>query len=89
MKRRSFFKGLAAVVAAVALAPEIAFNAPLHHNWKLTPFWLEESRISFCHTELYKRWLAHTHNLISAENHISDADRQTFAQKFFWGNTCP
>lgn len=64
MKRRSFFKSLATLVATVALAPELAFNRPLKpelpNEWAAVPFWHQETRLSYCYTDLYKRYLQET-----------------------------
>jgi hypothetical protein len=53
MRRRSFFKGLFAVVAAVALAPEIAFGAGIKEEVQARVFWYQETRTSFCYTKEY------------------------------------
>lgn len=62
MKRRSFFKSIAAVVAAVALAPEIAFNVRIKEkfdNWKQIPgFWTQSSRAYYCYSDTYKKFIA-------------------------------
>ncbi len=58
--RRSFFKRVVAVVAVVAMAPEIAFNrrlqlvgAPLE---QLTPFWTQTSRWARAQSQAYLDW---------------------------------
>lgn len=61
--RRSFFRRIGAIVAAVALAPEIAFRVKLPKvspepvNWKDVPFWYQETRTSFCYSDEYKRFM--------------------------------
>lgn len=37
--RRSFFRRFAGVIAAVALAPEIAFNISLKQSWENIAIW--------------------------------------------------
>lgn len=57
--KRSFFKRLAAVVAAVALAPEIAFAQKFTFK---TPdiesigYWVETSKWEFYESESYRQW---------------------------------
>ena len=58
--RRSFFKRAAAVVAALALAPEIAFGRRLElaavTDWKKVPFWIETSRVTTVRSASYLAW---------------------------------
>lgn len=59
VKRRSFFSRCAALVAAVALAPEIAFSRKLDlpDAAKLAPFWTESTILSRCYSDAYLRFL--------------------------------
>lgn len=65
MKRRSFFSRIAGFVAAVAIAPEIAFRAKLplpgaeHLELKSVAvgFWTQETRYSSCVDEQYEKML--------------------------------
>lgn len=60
--RRSFFRRFAGVIAAVAMAPEIAFAAKLDLPWKpkLDPntfnCWIETSRYVYIQSETYRQW---------------------------------
>ena len=57
--RRSFFSRVAAVIAIVALAPEIAFGRKLDFadmpvvDWKSLAFWTENESLSEFYTERY------------------------------------
>lgn len=58
MKRRSFFKSLMGAVAAVAIAPEIAFRRKLtlpavEAPVFMTTYWMETTRHSACYTDEY------------------------------------
>lgn len=58
--RRSFFKRAVAIVAIVALAPEIAFRAklslPKTQDFENIPYWMETSRIQHVYDDKYLKW---------------------------------
>lgn len=58
--RRSFFRRVAAVVAAVALAPEIAFGRRLEAHWPdggYPPFWIQSPPWwDYCESDVYKEY---------------------------------
>lgn len=55
MKRRSFFRNLAAIIAAVAIAPEIAFRTKLElpKAEAISSFWFQTDRYSNCVSDAY------------------------------------
>lgn len=54
--RRAFGKRLAAIVVAVALAPEIAFRQKLALPESIGDFWLETRCIQRVQSEAYLEW---------------------------------
>ena len=63
MKRRSFFKSIAAVVAAVALAPEIAFNVSMKErfiDFGISEFWTQPAWWTQYYSDTYRKWLEFT-----------------------------
>ena len=59
ISKRGFFRTIGAIIATVALAPEIAFGGPLKRQLsnppEQAPFWYEESRYCSCYTDAYRK----------------------------------
>jgi hypothetical protein len=53
ISKRSFFKTIGAIVAAVAIAPEIVFSSRLRPTIDFVPFWYQTTRRSICFSKDY------------------------------------